>query len=109
MKKILFLLFLCTTFVYASFQGRLVDANTSQPVGAAIVSDAHFSIKSDQNGSFFIDSKEKTYHIKAYGYRPYTFSSDLNTTTIKLTPIKVKALYLTFWGASNNSATLKKY
>ena len=31
-----------------------------------------------------------------------------NTTTFKLTPIRVKALYLTFWGASNNSKTLKR-
>lgn len=108
LKKLLFLALLFTTLVYASFEGRLVDANTSQTINDAIISDSSFSIKSDKNGSFFIDSKEKIYHIKAYGYRPYTFSSDLNTTTIKLTPITIKALYLTFWGASNNSGTLKK-
>ncbi|HIP15156.1 MAG TPA: GTP-binding protein [Sulfurimonas autotrophica] len=108
MKKLLFFTFLFATSVYASFAGRVIDINTSHPIAGAIISDTDFSVKSDENGSFFIRSKEKVYHIKAYGYRPYTFSSDSNTSTIKLTPIHVKALYLTFWGASNNSKTLKK-
>ena len=75
---------------------------------SALISDSKKSIKSDGNGSFFLKSKEKIYHVKAYGYRPYSFTSDYNSTIIKLQPIKVKALYLTFWGASNNSGTLKK-
>ena len=92
----------------ASFKGILIDANTSQPIPSAIISDAHITTKSDENGSFFLQSKEKMYHVKAYGYRPYSFTSDYNSSIIKLRPIKVKALYLTFWGASNNSGTLKK-
>lgn len=108
MQKLLFLIFLLTISAQASFTGRLIDANTSKPISAAMINDAHISVKSDENGSFFINSKENVYHVKAYGYRPYTFSSDINNTTIKLIPITVKALYLTFWGASNNSGTLKK-
>lgn len=85
-----------------------MDEKTLQPVASAIISDSKKSIKSDENGSFFLKSKEKIYHIKAYGYRPFSFRSDYNSTVIQLQPIKIKALYLTFWGASNNSGTLKK-
>lgn len=107
MRKLLFIPFLLTTLTFASFKGKLIDSNTSKPINSAIISDSNIFTKSDENGSFFIKSEDKLYHIKAYGYRLHTISSDLNITTIKLTPIKVKALYLTFWGASNNSKTLK--
>ena len=108
MKKLLFLTFFLSTLAFASFEGTLIDANTSQPISSAIISDSTLLTKSDENGSFTINSNEKVYHVKAYGYRPYSFTSDLNTSIIKLQAIKVKALYLTFWGASNNSGTLKK-
>ena len=108
MRKLLFFLLFISTMALASFKGVLIDANTSQPIPSAIISDAHITTKSDENGSFFLQSKEKMYHVKAYGYRPYSFTSDYNSSIIKLRPIKVKALYLTFWGASNNSGTLKK-
>ena len=107
MKKLLFLSIFLTTLAYASFEGILIDAKTSLPVSGALVSDSVISTTSDANGSFSIHSQEKNYHIKAYGYRPYAFSDDRNSSIIALEPIKVKALYLTFWGASNNSKTLK--
>ena len=94
--------------LHASFSGKIVDANTLKPLSNVIINDAYHGVKSDDNGSFNIDSKENLYHVKAYGYRPLSFRSDINSTTILLRPIKVKALYLTFWGASNNSKTLKK-
>ena len=84
------------------------DKKTSSPIANVIISDSTHSIKSDNNGSFTIDSKEKTYHVKAYGYRPLSFTSDINKSTIFVEPITVKALYLTYWGANNNSLTLKK-
>ena len=94
--------------LYGSFFGKIVDANTLKPLNNVTINDAFHGVKSDINGSFSINSKENLYHVKAYGYRPLSFSSDINSTTILLRPIKVKALYLTFWGASNNSKTLKK-
>jgi hypothetical protein len=108
LKKLIFLIFMMPILSFASFHGKIIDVNTSKPIPNAIISDSKNSIKSDENGIFTIDSEENIYHIKAYGYRPLSFTSDLNTTTIKLHPINVKAVYLTFWGASNNSKTLKK-
>ncbi|NOR57323.1 MAG: GTP-binding protein, partial [Sulfurimonas sp.] len=108
MKKLLFISALLQTLLFASFSGTIIDKNTLQPIEKAIISDSRKSVKSDENGSFNIKSKEKTYHVKAYGYRPHTFTSDANTTTISVEPIKVKALYLTFWGANIYSKTTKR-
>ncbi len=107
MNKIVLLIILFVSTLSASFSGVIVDKTTSAPVPDTIISDSVQSIKSDSNGSFSINSKENTYHVKAYGYRPLSFTSDTNTSTILVEPITVKALYLTYWGANNNSLTLK--
>ncbi len=107
MKKLLFLLLL-QNILFASLSMLVLDGNTSKPINGAIISDSLHSVKSDENGSFTLESKEAKYFVKAYGYRPLSFSSDSNLSVIKLEAITVKALYLTFWGASNNSKTLKR-
>jgi len=107
MKIFLFLFLLTQLSLFASFKGIILDAKSSKPIQNAIVSDSKNDVHSDKNGLFSINSQENIYHIKAYGYRPYTINKDQNKTTFYLKPIKVRALYLTFWGASNNSGTLK--
>ena len=107
MNKIALLLILFFSSLNASFSGVIIDKTTSTPLSNVIISDSMQSVTSDNNGSFSIHSKEKTYHVKAYGYRPLSFTSDSNTSTIAVNPITVKALYLTYWGANNNSLTLK--
>ena len=108
MRIVFFIFFLTQEFLLASFSGTLLDINTSKPIYNALISDSKHDVRSDKNGSFTIQSKENRYHIKAYGYRPFAFNADCNNSTFYLEPIKVKALYLTFWGASNSSKTLKK-
>lgn len=108
MKKILAISALLQTLLFSSFEGTVIDKNTLEPLENAIISDSVKSVKSDENGTFYIESKETNYHVKAYGYRPYTFISDANTTTIGIEPIKIKALYLTFWGANIYSKTTKR-
>jgi len=107
LKQILFI-FLLPNLLLASFIGFITDKESSNPIKNAIVSDSLHSVKSDINGSFSIDSNESVFHIKAYGYRPYKLSTEDNNTVIQLEPIVVKALYLTFWGASMNSKTSKR-
>jgi len=106
MKIFLLILFLLNSLLFASIKGTVVDTNSSLPIVHAIISDSTHDVYSDANGSFSMDSNETLYHIKAIGYRPFTVK-DTNKTLFKLQPIKVRALYLTFWGASNNSKTLK--
>ncbi len=108
MKKLLTITAILQTLLFASFSGVIVDKETLKPIKKAIISDSKHSVRSDDNGSFSIKSKENNYHVKAYGYRPYKFHKDTNETTIKVESIRVKALYLTFWGASVNSKTLKR-
>ena len=108
MKKTLITIALLQSLLFASFHGTVIDKNTLLPVKNAMISDSRHVVKSDNNGTFSIKSDEKTYHIKSYGYKPLSFSSDINETVLKIEPINVKALYLTFWGASNTSKTLKK-
>ncbi len=108
MKLILFSLITLQTILFASFSGNIIDSNTSSPLSNVTVSDSYKSVVSDANGSFSLDTNETTLHVKAYGYRPYKINTDLNTTNIKLQALHVKALYLSFWHASNNSKKLKK-
>lgn len=108
MIKLLSILTITQALLLASFSGTIIDDKTKKPISNAMVSDSIATIKSDENGSFSIDSKEKNYHIKAYGYKPYRLSEDLNITTISLEPINVKALYLTFWGANIHSKTVAR-
>ena len=108
LKKPLIIIALLQSLLYASFSGIIIDKKTLLPIKKAIVSDSKHSVRSNENGTFDIKSDERIYYIKAYGYRPLKFFSDRNETILKVKPINVKALYLTFWGASNNSKTLKK-
>jgi hypothetical protein len=102
------ILFLLYSQILFGWSGILIDNNSSKVIPNAIVSDSSHFVRSDLNGSFSIDTLEDTLHIKAYGYRPLSLQRDRNVSRYKLTPIRVKALYLTFWGASNHSPRLRK-
>jgi len=105
--KLLLTFFTLKTLLFASFTGTILDIDSSKPIQNTIISDSFKDVKTDENGSFRIDTKETALHVKAYGYRPLSFNIDDNITNIKLQAIKVKALYLSFWHTSNNSKRLK--
>lgn len=106
MIKILF--FLLPTFVFASISGILIDKDTNKTISSAKVFDTKNEVLSDKDGKFVIKNQDGLLHVKAYGYRPYSFKSDANNTKHYIQPIQIKALYLSFWGANINSKTLKK-
>lgn len=106
--KLLTLTALLNTLLLASFDGTIIDKVTLKPISKAIVSDSKHSIHSNNGGFFSIKSDEKKYHVKAYGYRPFSFNKDNNVSVIQLESIKVKALYLTFWGANIRSKTVAR-
>ena len=99
---------LLQTMLFASFTGTATDKVTKQPIMNAMISDSVNTTKSDKNGFFSIKTQENRVHIKAYGYRAFPIDNDTKTSTYELEPIKVKALYLSFWAASGNSRTMKK-
>ncbi|MEA1891639.1 MAG: putative glycoside hydrolase [Campylobacterota bacterium] len=108
MTQLLFIILSLQAFLHASFEGRIVDKNSNASINNAIISDSRIDVNSDENGFFSIRSDEDIYHIKAYGYKPHSFSKESKNTTIAIEPIKIKALYLTFWGANIHSKTVKK-
>ncbi len=108
LRKLILSLLMFEAILWGSFNGVIIDKTTSLPISNATVSDSLFSVKSDENGTFTIQSEEDKIFIKAYGYRPYTITKEINTTIIAIEPITVKALYLSFWRASNNSPRLKE-
>ncbi len=99
---------LLNTLLLASFDGKIIDSITKKTIFDAKISDSKNTIYSDINGSFSISSDEDKYFIKAYGYRPFNFYKDHNKTIFELEAIKVKALYLNFWGARVTSKTFKR-
>ena len=107
MVKTLLFLTLLSTLSFASYSGQVIDKKTYKPVPRAMISDSKHTVYSDKDGYFSIDSNETRYFIKAYGYRPYNFASTTKLKKLALRPITIHALYLTFWGASGNSQTMK--
>ncbi len=107
MKNIFKTIAILPSILLASFSGVVIDSNSSMPISNVKVSDSYTTVLSDVNGSFNLETQESVCHIKAYGYKPYELHMDANLSTIKLESIRIKALYLTFWGASNHSQTSK--
>ncbi len=108
MKILILTALLLQNLLFASYSATILDKSTSLPIENATISDSSHSIKSDENGSFTIETSEKSLHVKACGYRPFNINTENNNTVINLEPLKVKALYLSFWRASNNNPRLKQ-
>jgi hypothetical protein len=108
LKKIFIIFISLQISLFASFKGIVIDKNTTEPLSGVLVSDSKHSVTTNIDGYFNIKSDEDTYFVKAYGYRPYNFKTNIKSSLIELEPITVKALYLSFWGASNSSQTHKK-
>jgi len=108
MRIIFFVAIFLNLVAYATMSATVIDKKTLKPVIGAMISDSNITVISDINGSFTINSSEKIFHIKYYGYKALKINNDSNKSKFELEPIKIKALYLTFWGANINSKTLKK-
>ena len=106
MKIILFVL--SFTLSLFGLSGTIVGTNSSQPLANVLVISGKNTATSDANGTFQITPKTQQLHFKKIGYRPLHIKADTNTTRFELEPVRIKALYLTFWGASNNSKTFKR-
>ena len=106
MKKNFVLFSLLSLSLYG-FSGVVVDATTKKPIMGATITNSSTIAYSSISGNFTLDSNETTYSVKAYGYKPFHGKNKNIFSEIYLKPIEVKALYLSFWNASNNSKKLK--
>jgi hypothetical protein len=91
----------------ASFTLQLTDISNNQTITKGVINDSKKSFKSDENGTFHIETEETLLHAKGYGYRPLSFVHDNNITNIMLEPIEIQALYLSFWAANATSPRTK--
>ena len=89
-------------------QINLVDKTNQKPLANAEFIQNTKMIRSDENGSVHFNAAlSKTVHVKAYGYRPFAWDVNTTATTLEVEPIKVKGVYLSFWGASPKTKTFK--
>ena len=104
-----FILFLFSALVLQAktVVGFLEDSTTNTPISGAEICDAKGCVQSADDGSFVIESETSKLHVVAVGYRNFAFDASAPQKIHFLEPIKVKALYLTFWGANQHSKTFK--
>lgn len=92
----------------STFSAAVVDKTSGIPIAGAVVGNFSKSVKTDTKGLFAIESGEEEFFVKACGYRTLKLSNIENIQTVELEPLNVKALYLSFWRASNSSPRLKE-
>lgn len=86
------------------YQGTVKDAETGQPIAAAVVTLGAKAVRTDKQGFFRLEGDGETLRLRAAGYQ----KSDIPTSglakgpvEIGLMPFSVKALYLTVYGAAS--------
>ena len=106
-RQFIFTLFL---FLFASFfaprltiaySGTVIDSATKRPVEDAIVTLENIVVRTDHDGKFQISGPGDALGFRAYGYGRETISiRDLkqHSEPLVLTPMRPKALYLSFYG-----------
>ena len=107
-KPVLFLFLSLAPLIAFEVGGVVLDRKTHLPIQNAKICDAVHCVKSGKSGKFHIKTTYPSLHIKALGYRPYRFKSKRTEIKHFLRPIRVQALYLTFWGASPSSKTFNR-
>ncbi len=89
-------------------QVTLVDKSSREPLVNAEFIQASKMKRSNKLGVVDFDPSLSTrIHVKAYGYRPFHWDVNSSQRTLEIEPIKVKGLYLSFWGASPKTKTFK--
>jgi hypothetical protein len=87
-----------------TYNGRIIDARTQEPIAGASVTLGATVVRTDENGAFHLEGAGETLKLRAPGYaRREIALADLGNpqAEITLTPLKVKALYLTVYGIAS--------
>lgn len=87
-----------------SYEGKVVNALTKAPIEGAVVTLGGQVVRTDQEGVFRLEGTGEVLRLRAPGYARRDFAtSELGNpaTEIPLTPLKVKALYLTVYGIAS--------
>lgn len=93
---------LLATAAQAAYVGQVVDEKTGKPVEGALITLGEEVAHTGQDGTFRIEGAGDTLKLRSPGYARREFATaELSqpNPVIPLTPFKVKALYLTVYGA----------
>ena len=97
------ILFFTPLILLATSTITVFDAASLRPVPNACVIDTQGAChRTDADGTVRLADAVDEIRVKACGYRPYhaRLESDSTYSVVTVEPIRVKALYLSFWGAS---------
>ena len=87
-----------------AYEGKVVDAQTREPIAGALVTLGDRVVRANPEGHFRLDVTGEKLKLRAPGYaRREIATAELSNphTEITLTPLKVMALYLTVYGAAS--------
>jgi hypothetical protein len=87
-----------------AYDGKVVDAQTKAPIAGALVTLGDEQVRADEEGAFHLEGAGDTLKLRAPGYaRREIATAELGAPPVEiaLTPFKVKALYLTVYGAAS--------
>ena len=104
--RVAIVLFLLNSAVFGqttprSVHGVTIDATTHQPIANAWVTADGNVLKTGVNGEFQLKTKATTVDVRAPGYgRLHVPVADFDMR-IPLSPLKVRALYMSFWAVSS--------
>jgi len=87
-----------------SLKGRVVDEKTREPIAGALVTLGDKFVRTAPDGAFHLEGAGETLKLRAPGYaRLELAASSLGNPSpdIGLTPLQVKALYLTVYGVAS--------
>ncbi len=107
-KRRVVLLILAGALLFAAsaqaYEGKVVDAQTKAPLEGALVTLGDKVVRTDKEGAFRLEGTGETLKLRAPGYARRDFAtSELHNPAaeIPLTPLQVKGLYLTVYGAAS--------
>jgi len=80
--------------------GTVIDANTHTPISGAWVNAGGQIVRTAANGEFEFKTNAKSADLRAPGYRRSTVPVDAEMH-VPLSPLHVRALYMSFWAVSS--------
>lgn len=89
--------------------GLVVDATTHRPVANAWITVDGNTSKTGANGEFQVKTKASFVDLRAAGYGRLHVLIDGAEMRIPLSPLKVRALYMSFWAVSSKTMRAQIY
>ncbi len=89
-----------------AYTGRVIDAETRQPIPGALVTLHDKVVLTDADGRFEIDGTAATLGFRAYGYQRSSIATehfDKGLQDVYLAPFTPRALYMSFYGIGDRT------